>query len=376
MPANGGELLAQSLARAGVGEVFTLHGGHLDAFFVACESAGLRLTDTRHEATADHAADAYDRMTGRPGVCVVTSGPGFTNACTAMANAYLDSVPVVFVVGAPPLRETETNPLQGGFDQIAVAAPVTKWAHRITHAERIPELVSLAFRKALSGRPGPVLLEVPIDVMFTPVDESRVRFPSPTAYDAPALPAPSAQTVEAVLGLLADARYPVLVAGGGAALSRCGTELLAFAERVGLPVFTPNKGDGLVPSGHRLYGGGAVALLPQVTGVTPDVVILLGTRTGMFTGGRASSFPGASLVQIDADAAEIGRLYDVAVPVVADCREALEAFTAAAAGRTWPDRTEWIKAATSARHSHAALFTDPSTASGRLHPYFAAKAVM
>lgn len=155
MIVNGGELLARALAEAGTTEVFTLHGGHLDAFLVACRRYGIRLTDTRHEATAGHAADAYARVTGNYGVCVVTSGPGFTNVYTALTNALLDRTPTVFVVGAPPMRETETNPLQGGFDQIAAAVPVTKWAYRITDPARVPEIVALAIRKATTEFRGP-----------------------------------------------------------------------------------------------------------------------------------------------------------------------------------------------------------------------------
>src|SRR3974390_2796519 len=124
----GGELLANTLAAAGVKRVFALHGGHLDGFFKACVETDIDLIDFRHEAAAGHAADGYARTTGELGVCAVTAGPGFTNAVTAIANANLDSSPVLFIVGSAPLRELETNPLQGGIDQIATARPVCKWA--------------------------------------------------------------------------------------------------------------------------------------------------------------------------------------------------------------------------------------------------------
>jgi acetolactate synthase-1/2/3 large subunit len=146
---SGGDLLARALAACEVSEVFTLHGGHLDSFLTACADAGIRLTDARHEASAGHAADGYARASGgQIGVCVTTAGPGFTNSLTAIANAYLDGVPVLFISGSPPLREAETNPLQGGFDQVAMAAPVTKWAHRVTNAERIADLVPHAVQIA------------------------------------------------------------------------------------------------------------------------------------------------------------------------------------------------------------------------------------
>src|SRR5690606_32156872 len=121
-----GELVAAALRGLGVSEVFTLHGSHLDPLYMACEEFGIRLTDTRHEASAGHAADAYARSSnGKLGVCAVTAGPGFTNALTAMANAHLDRIPTLFIAGAAPLREAEANTLQGGFDAVAMARPVT-----------------------------------------------------------------------------------------------------------------------------------------------------------------------------------------------------------------------------------------------------------
>ena len=174
---DGGSLLVKVLQQAGVDTLFTLHGGHLDAIFQAAAAAGLRLVDTRHEQAAGHAADGWARTTGRLGVSIVTAGPGMTDCVTAIANAHLDCIPTLFIAGAAPLREAETLPLQGGIDQVAMVAPITKWAHRITHTERIPDLVSQAIRTACSGRPGPVFLEVPIDVLFARVDETRALAP-------------------------------------------------------------------------------------------------------------------------------------------------------------------------------------------------------
>ncbi|KUI24613.1 benzaldehyde lyase [Mycobacterium sp. IS-1496] len=376
MTVNGGDLLARALSDAGVTEVFTLHGGHLDAFLVACAGYGVRLTDTRHEASAGHAADAYARVTADLGVCVVTSGPGFTNAYTAITNAYLDRTPTLFIVGGPPLRESETNPLQGGFDQVAAAAPVTKWAYRLTDVARIPEIVSLAVRKATTGAPGPVLLEVPIDVMFGEADDTAVRYPA--RYTVDARPAPPEPLVREALDVLEGARHPVIVIGGGVTFARAADELVAFAETVGVPVFHPGKSDGAVPAGHRLAAGGLLGLgaLSALGAPTPDVVLLIGARAGMFTGGRPSMFPGARIVQVDIDASEIGRMQDVAVPIVADCRETLRELRAAAASRSWPDWSEWVHTAVQAQQFHRALFADGSTPSGRMHPYFAARAVV
>lgn len=184
--------------------------------------------------------------------------------------------------------------------------------------------------------------------------------------------------MQQALDVLAEAKNPVIISGGGVVFARAAEELVSFAETVGVPVFSPGKSDGAIPAGHRLAAGGLLALgaLPMLGAPTPDVVLLLGARTGMFTGGRASMFPGARIIQVDLDAAEIGRMHDVAVPIVADCRATLEALTAAAAERSWPDWSEWVSVATGAQRFHEALYTDDTTASGRIHPYFAAKAVV
>jgi acetolactate synthase-1/2/3 large subunit len=226
---NGGVALARSLRALGVSEVFTLHGGHLDSFLVACADEAIRLTDTRHEASAGHAAEAYARATGEIGVCVITAGPGFANALTAMVDAWVDATPALFIAGSPPLREVATNPLQGGFDQVAMAAPVTKWSHRITNVERVPDLVDKAVRTALTGRPGPVFLEMPIDIMFAPVDEAQIALP--TRPSLASRPAPTPEAVAKIVGLLAEAARPAIIVGGGALSARCSELLAAFAER-------------------------------------------------------------------------------------------------------------------------------------------------
>ena len=150
---DGGEMLVRVLEQQGIREIFTLHGGHLDAIFQATLDHGIRLIDTRHEQAAGHAADGWARTTGRPGVAIVTAGPGVTDVVTAVANAYLDCVPTLFIGGAAPLVDAEQLPLQGGIDQLAMMRPITKWAHRITHSHRIPDLVAQALRIATTDRP-------------------------------------------------------------------------------------------------------------------------------------------------------------------------------------------------------------------------------
>ena len=372
---NAGQLLARTLAEADIADVFALHGGHLDTFLQGCREHGVRLIDTRHEATAGHAAEAYARTTGRVGVCAVTAGPGFTNAFTALANAYLDAVPIVVLTSSPPLREAERNVLQGGFDQLAAAAAVTKWAHRVTHPERVPELLALALRTAYGGKPGPVLLEVPIDVFFTPVDERLVARPTGFAVERPA-PAPA--VLQRALDVLRRAARPVLVLGGGALFPPCDGEVRRLADLTGIPVYTTGKARGLLPAGHPAECGGTAGLAAlRAVGATPDVVALLGARQGLYTGGRGGRLipDDATLIQVDIDPAELGRLRPADVAIAAGCRETLRAL--AEAPGTWPDRGDWTAQARAAAAPLEAPFASLPTrgADGRLHPFHASKAL-
>jgi acetolactate synthase-1/2/3 large subunit len=369
---DGGELLLRVLERAGIRTIFTLHGGHLDAIYQAARERDVRFVDTRHEQAAGHAADGWARTTGQPGVAIVTAGPGLTDCVTAIANAYLDCVPTLFLAGAAPLRDAETLPLQGGIDQLALVAPVTKWAHRVTHTERIPDLTAQALRIATTGRPGPVFLELPIDVLFARVEESRATLPERLAPEA--RPAPSAAAVERALGWLAQAERPAILAGGGAWFSQCGAELLAFAERTRIPVFSNGKAHGLVPAGHPLCGRGFGTLggAGQVAGAPADAILILGARLGLFTGGRGGGLlpPAARVIQVDVAGEEIGRNRDIELGIVADCREALRALDAAAAQRRWPERAAWLAAVHTARDAHRRVFAEAIAAEkAPIHPY-------
>jgi len=376
----GGAVIAQTLARLGVRDVFALHGGHLDAFLVACPDEGIRLIDFRHEASAGHAADAYARSSDAGfGVCVVTAGPGFTNALTPMTSAYVDAVPVVFIVGSPPLREVETNPLQGGIDQVAMAAPVTKWAHRVTNTERLPDLIEKAVRIATTGRPGPVLLDIPIDVMFMPVRDVMIPVNArPVAQDRPA---PSRRAVEQALAVLQGAERPVIIAGGGAVFARSSEALRRFAEATGIPVAANTMARGILPERHPQYVGGTAAIGGAVArGTPPDVVLMAGARAGMYLGGRSGSIipAGAKVIQIDVNGGEIGRMRPVDQAIVADCTEAFEAFADAGAALEWRNLDDWVQTLQRGRYPFEPLFKDApkETRPGVLHPYHATKAAM
>lgn len=375
---DGGELLARTLKQAGVERVFALHGGHLEAFWQGCLRHGLQLTDFRHEAAAGHAADAYARCTGSIGVCATTSGPGFTNTITAITNAFLDAVPVLFIVGSPPLRDVETNPLQGGFDQIIMATPITKWAHRITHVQRIPELLAQAVRICRNGRPGPVLLEVPIDVMHLPVNETDVQ--PPCGLQVRTAPAPASEQVAAIIAMLEAAQRPGIFVGSGVPFSGAQAELRRFAEASGIPVFVNSHAQGALPYDHPLYAKdlGLLGVLQMMGEPGIDALLMVGARLGLFTGGRnpvpvPNDIP---IAQIDLHAPELGRLREVSIPVVADAREAFRALAAAAARTNWPDWSAWSATAAGLKNMIAPLFGEPDLTASPMHPYHAARMVV
>jgi len=367
---NGGEMLVRVLEQQGVDTIFTLHGGHLDAIFQAALDHNIRLIDTRHEQAAGHAAEGWARCTRRPGVAIVTAGPGVTDVITAVTNAYLDCVPTLFIGGAPPLTDAETLPLQGGIDQVDMLRPVTKWSHRVTHAHRIPDLVAQALRIATTGRPGPVFLELPIDVLFPQVDEAKAHFPARVRPEEAPRPSPSA--VAQVLQWLSSAKRPAILLGGGAWFSG-GDEVRTFARASGIPVFSNGKARGLVPDTEEWSGGpfGTLAVLGAM-GSVPDTILILGARIGMFTGGRATQIipADARIIQVDIEGEEIGRNREVALGIMADCRETLRALCAAEGNVRWPDFSAWRAAVREARVVPRAQFAASLTASGSpIHPY-------
>jgi len=373
----GGDLLARTLVEFGVDTVFGVHGGHLDAFLGGLHARGVRVVDCRHEAAAGNAAEGYARATGRLGVFFATSGPGFTNGYAALVNALVDRIPILCVTSSPPLREVELNVLQGGFDQLAAAQTATRWAHRVTTAARVPDLVALGVRHATSGVPGPVVLDVPIDVMFREIDDSIATTAS-LVRAAPPAPAPA--TMERIVDLVAAAERPVLVLGGGASLSQGAPEALAgLLDRLPMPTVTTSWGFGVLPPDHPCNAGNPadLAAMAFVAG-TPDLYLLVGARRGLFTGGRAEHpiGPDARVVHVDVDAVEPGRIGRVDEAVVSDVAEFLRALTRRIADRPelagWAD---WAQLTHGTRGAHAMLYQDAADPDDGLHPYRAAQAV-
>ncbi len=374
----GGELVVRTLARAGVRQVFAIHGAHLESLFQSCFDHGIAITDVRHEVAAGHAAEGYARAGRTLGVAMVTAGPGFTNVVTSIANAYVDRTPVLYLAGSASTRDAETNTLQSGIDQLSIARPITKWAHRVAATLDLPRLLAHAVRLATTGPTGPVLLDLPVDVLNAEVEEQAARMPRNLLLEAP--PGPDPARLEAALALLSRAERPIIMAGVGAFQAGVGPELTAFVERTGIPVFSDFAAHGLLPSSHEAYGGTfhkMDALAAEA--LQPDAVLAVGVRFGLFTLGDARRFIplNAGLVHVEIDPAELGRLRDVDVAIIADARAFLREASAAAARRSWKDLSAWrasIHRARSMRLKKQRAALEPEAV--RIHPLQAVQCIV
>ncbi|MFD4603846.1 thiamine pyrophosphate-binding protein [Streptomyces sp. NPDC058464] len=329
---NGGEIVVRILRQAGVDTLFGINGAHIDSVYQAALDHGLPVVDTRHEMNAGHAAEGYARVRNALGVALLTAGGGFTNAVTSMANALLDRTPVLYLAASGPLADDQTNTLQAGLDQVAVAAPVTKWAHRVTRTELIPRVLARAVRTALSAPRGPVMIDLPWDVLTAETDEPDLSGELIGRPDHG--PAPSSTAVAQVLDMLAEAERPVILAGSEVPRSRAGGALRAFAERMDVPVFADFEGLGSL-TGSPLGFGLLQSLHGLPAGSEPDLVVMVGLRFGLTTAhGSGALVPhSARVVQIDPDGSELGLLQQVDLSVVADPLPALRELDQEAARR-------------------------------------------
>ena len=334
---HGGCLAIRLLKQEGVKYLFGLSGGHINPFFDACMDEGIEVIDTRHEQAAAHMADGWARATGRPGVAAVTAGPGVTDAVTGVANAYEAASPIIVFGGRSPQREFELGSIQD-MDQVKLMTPITKWARSVHETRRIPEFLSMAFRHALAGRPGPVYLEIPQDILQAEIDEEQVVMPR--AYRTEARPYGDPAMVKAAVELLLKAKRPVIIAGSGVWWSGAGAELQEFIETMRLPLVLIGMGRGVVPEDHPLCFG------PTRVGVREaDVVLLIATRLNYnLAFGRPPLFAeDVKMGQIDIEAGEVGRNRPIEVGMVGDVKGVLRQMTEEARERGGRKDSPWVE---------------------------------
>ena len=340
----GAAAIVRSLENLGVDTIFGLPGGAiLPTYDPLMDSQKIRHILVRHEQGAGHAAEGYASATGKLGVCIATSGPGATNLVTAIADAYMDSVPLLAITGQVGSTLIGTDAFQEA-DIVGITMPITKHSFLVTKAADIPSAIASAVLIATTGRPGPVLVDITKDAQ-----NAKVPFVWPPKIDLPGFkPVTKAhgKQIQAAAQLIGESKKPVFYVGGGIVRSGASKELLKLAELVGAPVVTTLMARGAFPDSHKQNLGmpGMHGTVPAVTALQKaDLLITLGARFDDRVTGDAKSFaPGAKVIHVDIDPAEIGKIRFADVPIVGDAKDVIiELIAEITAGKNIPDMKEW-----------------------------------
>jgi len=343
---NGGEIIARYLEKEGVEYLVGIPGHGSTNLLDAFNDSDVEVIQPRHEQGAAHLADGYARASGEPLAVFTSIGPGATNTVTGVATAYVDSIPMVVFTGAPQTHEYGQGILQeierqkpGDFP--SVMEPVTKQSFVVDSVEQLPRILRRAFQIALSGRPGPVHVDVPMDVQGAVAD---VEIPEPTAHRPHSRPGGDPETVAEAADRLADADRPIVVPGGGTMLAEAWDEIQALAEHLNAPIIPTFQAKGIVPEDHDLfvgYAGWIGSTAGNELASSADVILAVGCR---FTDMHASSFepgesfeiPPSELIHVDIDPEEIGKNYPVEVGIQGDAKVVTRQIYEALAERTEP----------------------------------------
>jgi len=352
---NGAEALIESLRRENVDVIFGIPGGAIIPIHdVLYDANNIRHILMRHEQCAAHAADGYARASGKVGVCMATSGPGATNLVTGIANAYMDSTPIVAFTGQVPRPMIGKDAFQET-DIVRITTPITKYNFQVLKASEIPRIVKVAFHIASSGRPRPVLVDIPKDIQ-TEIDD--IEFDHSIEIQSYRLNYdPHPLQVKRAADLLANAEKPVIIAGGGVIASGASSELIALAELLQAPVAITLMGKGCMPENHPLFLGllgmhGTIASNLIVS--EADVLLAVGMRFSDRTTGKAEKFcPDAKIIHVDIDAAEMGKNIKPYVPIVADAKRALKAIRREMLRKLKKrERTSWMEKIRELKQQH------------------------
>ncbi|MBQ3358267.1 MULTISPECIES: acetolactate synthase large subunit [Microbacterium] len=361
----GAEAVVRSLELLGITDVFGLPGGAiLPVYDPLMDASDLRHILVRHEQGAGHAAEGYASASGKVGVCIATSGPGATNLVTAIADAYMDSVPLLAITGQVFSTLMGTDAFQEA-DIVGITMPITKHSFLVKDAADIPGAIAAAYEVASTGRPGPVLVDITKDAQ-----QAIAPFVWPPKVDLPGYrPVTKAhgKQIQAAAALLAEAKKPVLYVGGGVIRGRASAELLELAESTGAPVVTTLMARGAFPDSHPQHLGmpGMHGTVPAVLALQEaDLLISLGARFDDRVTGKAALFaPNAKVVHVDIDPAEISKIRIADVPIVGDVRDVLvdlEAAYRGAIGSAKPDTEEWWSYLDGLRNEFPLGYTPPT----------------
>lgn len=317
----GWNLIGEAFMNADIDYIFGLPGESISPIQYAVENTPIKIVSARHEQAAAFMAEAYARMTGKVAVVLVTVGPGFTNTISAMVSAQLANAPVLLIAGGQGPNSEERLGLQD-MRQVPIIESIVKKSLVCNSAERIPEYIDMAVRHATQGRPGPVFLEIPINVLDAEVDLGKVQQVSTKVTSRPFDPADADKLLE----LVEASEKPVILAGSGAYYSDAGEEVTRFVEQTGIPAFTLKMGRGIIPDTHPLCFGSSLPIVPgcaMTANVEADLIILLGTRLCLFTGNGRLINRNARIAQVDIEPEEIGRNKEIDLPIFGDVKALL-----------------------------------------------------
>ncbi len=361
----GGQAVVELLKAEQVRYIFGIVGAtFLDVLDALYDDPSVQYINVRHEQAAAFMADGLGRVTGSPGVCLVTSGPGATNLLTGVAAAYVAHSPVVVLVGGVSLDHSQKDAFQE-FDLVRMFRPVTKLAVQVPKADRIPELLRAALRAAMTGRRGPVLVEIPRDVLNGQLLSAGVNEPATYRVTHPQLPHPDA--VREAARLLRGSERPLLLVGGGVTWAGANELVVRLSEQGGIPMITAYGRNDAVPNAHPLYIGPlGRAGAPEAAALCrrADLLLVIGSRLAQFTShfDDRSITPGTAIVQVDIDSRDIGRYYPVALGIQADARETCAALLDALAHDGGPPaRSEWLREAEALRSERQARLAKESS---------------
>jgi len=318
---SGGQLAVDALIEKGVTKVFSLSGGHINPLYECVEGSPLEIFTTRHEQASVFMAEAWGKLTRKPGVALVTAGPGFSNSLSAIANAQMANSPLLLISGAVGLGAKEKLDLQD-MRQLPVIEPLVKKALCCQKTERIAEFIDMAYREAASGRPGPVYLELPVDIWSAKVEAGTAKKVQ-TVTESRAV---DLEKAKELLRMLEAAEKPMFIAGSGAYYSGADREMVEFIEKTGAPGFTASMGRGVIPDTHPLCFEASSSIRPgagsdALTGA--DLIVLLGNRLSLYYAYGDMLNPQAKLVQVDIQPEEIGRNRTITLGIHSDIKALL-----------------------------------------------------
>lgn len=327
----GSEILAKALKNEGTEEFFFIMGGPMQLAEASCAKEGLRPIDVRHEQAAALMAQAYSRLKQKPAVCMAASGPGVINLTTGVANALIDCAPVVAIGGSSAISQFGRQTFQE-IDQLAIMRGCTKWADRVHNLARIPEMVNTAFQKAMGGKPGPVYLDFPADILHETIPEEKIDWSLSGRSLLRPRPMGDPTRVEELIAALTKAKQPIVLTGSGVIWSQAWTDLQTFLETAGIPFYTTPQGRGVLPDDHPL----SFLTMRSSAFRDADLILVVGTRMNYVINHAAPPrfAASATIARIDIDADEIASSpRKVDIGIVGDCKAVLQQLVTAMRGR-------------------------------------------